>query len=72
MFRTLLVSIAASGEEGPEMDYSIELLYELTFVYCHRYAAEFTPLRRFIDDEIVPVRIHFTISRYSRLGYCRR
>ncbi len=35
---------------------SVELIYELVYTFCHTYIADFTPLRKFIDEEIVPVR----------------
>ena len=33
----------------------VDLLYELTLAFVHKYASEFTFLRNFINDQIIPV-----------------
>jgi hypothetical protein len=62
--RTLLRN--SSQEKEPEglhsdkdtiiMEECVDLLYELTFVFVHSYASDFSFLRKFISTEVIPVR----------------
>jgi hypothetical protein len=61
--KVLLVHLKGLLDE--EGQASVDLLYDMVYVFCHNYIADFTPLRRFIDEEIVAVSVFGNWETYK-------